>query len=174
MVKNKPNPETPAWEAVTKTDSASEILDDTRHAMAELSDNVSVTAGNVPTPVPSGVTGTWFPALVVLPGQRHQLPSKVRVYATPEGLYIYDRVPQDQAQTQRPDPLWYAPITYPETPRPPANYSAGAANGFGIVTTKGTVMVTVPKGCPVCGVRAMAVWQPVWAHTLVAAEWKEA
>lgn len=125
-----------------------------------------------PPPVPSGVTGSWFPALVVLPGQRHQLPSKVRVYATPEGLYVYDRVPEDQAQTQRADPLWYAPIAYAETARPPANYSATAANGFPIVTAKGTVMITVPKGCPRCGVRAMAVWQPVWAHTQMAAEWR--
>lgn len=134
---------------------------------------VKTKSPEAPPPVPSGVTGTWFPALVVLPGQRHQLPSKVRVYATPEGLYVYDRVPQDQAQTQQADPIWYAPIAYPETPRPPGNYSALAANGFGIVTTKGTVMITVPKGCPTCGVRAMAVWQPVWAHSQVAVEWKE-
>lgn len=134
---------------------------------------VKTKSPEAPPPVPSGITGTWFPALVVLPGQRHQLPSKVRVYATPEGLYVYDKVPQDQAQTLRADPLWYAPIAYPETPRPPGNYSALAANGFGIVTTKGTVMITVPKGCPTCGVRAMAVWQPVWAHSQVAAEWKE-
>lgn len=123
-------------------------------------------------PVPSGVTGSWFPALVVLPGQRHALPSKMRVYAAPEGLYVYDRVPADQAQTQEVAPMWYAPITYAETPAPPANYSAQAANGFPIVTTKGTVMITVPKGCPTCGVRAMAVWQPVWAHALVSADWK--
>lgn len=123
-------------------------------------------------PVPSGVTGSWFPALVVLPGQRNALPSKVRVYATPEGLYVYDRVPDDQAQAQAATPLWYAPIAYDETSRPPANYSAQAANGFPIVTTKGTVMVTVPKGCPTCGVRQMSVWQPVWAHALVAADWK--
>jgi hypothetical protein len=124
-------------------------------------------------PVPSGITGSWFPAYVVLPGQRYQLPGKVRVYATPEGLYVYDRVPQDQAQTQQATPLWYAPIAYPETPVPPANYSARAANGFPIVTTKGTVTITVPKGCPVCGVRAMSVWQPVWAHAQLAAEWRE-
>lgn len=127
-----------------------------------------------PIPVPSGVTGSWFPALVVLPEQRRDLGLKVRVYATPEGLYVYSKVPQDQAQTQEPTPLWYAPIAYAETPAPPANYSARAANGFPIVTTKGTVTITVPKGCPVCGVRAMAVWQPVWAHTLVGAEWKAA
>lgn len=125
-------------------------------------------------PTPSGVTGAWFPALVVLPGQRHALPSKVRVYATPEGLYVYDRVPEDQAQLASVDPLWYAPIAYPETPTPPGNYSAQAANGFPIVTTKGTVMITVPKGCPTCGVRAMSVWQPVWAHAQVGAEWKAA
>lgn len=123
-------------------------------------------------PVPSGITGAWFPALVVLPGQRHDLGMKVRVYATPEGLYVYSKVPQDQAQTQEPTPLWYAPIAYDETSAPPANYSARAANGFPIVTTKGTVMITVPKGCPACGVRAMAAWQPVWAHALVGAEWK--
>lgn len=127
----------------------------------------------VPTPVPSGVTGSWFPALVVLPGQRHALSSKVRVYATPEGLYVYDRVPEDQAQTQQATPLWYAPIAYPETAQPPANYSARAANGFEIVTSKGTVTVTVPRGCPTCGVKRMAVWQPVWAHAQVAAEWKK-
>jgi hypothetical protein len=124
-------------------------------------------------PAPSGITGSWFPALVVLPGRRHALPSKVRVYAAPEGLYIYDRVPQDQAQAQQATPLWYAPIAYAETTRPPANYSAQAANGFGIVTTEGTVMVTVPKGCPVCGVQAMAVWQPIWAHAQVGADWKD-
>jgi len=109
----------------------------------------------------------------VLPGQRHQLPSKVRVYATPEGLYVYDRPPQDQAQTQQATPLWYAPIAYDKTPPPPANYSSLAANGFGIATDKGTVTITVPKGCPVCGVQQMAAWQPVWAHTLVAGDWKK-
>lgn len=125
-----------------------------------------------PPPVPSGVTGTWFPAYVVLPGQRHALPSKVRVYATPEGLYVYDRVPVDQAQSAEATPLWYAPIAYAETPAPPANYSAAAANGFPIATEKGTVMVTVPKGCHTCGVRALAVWQPVWAHAQMPADWK--
>lgn len=123
-------------------------------------------------PTPSGVTGSWFPALIVLPGQRHALPGKVRVYATPEGLYVYDRVPEDQAQVVAPTPLWYAPIAYAKTSMPPGNYSAQAANGFSIATSKGTVTITVPRGCPVCGVRAMAVWQPVWAHAQVAAEWK--
>lgn len=135
-------------------------------------ERLAQSAATADVPVPSGVTGSWFPALVVLPGQRNALGSKVRVYATPEGLYVYDRVPQNQAQNERADPLWYAPITYAETARPPANYSATAANGFVIATTKGPVTITVPRGCPVCGVRAMAVWQPVWSHTLMAAEWK--
>lgn len=123
-------------------------------------------------PVPSGITGSWFPALVVLPGQRHALPNKVRVYATPQGLYVYDRVPKDQAQASEVAPLWFAPIAYAETLQPPANYSAAAASGFSIATAKGTVTITVPKGCPTCGLHRMVAWQPVWAHSLVAGEWK--
>lgn len=126
-----------------------------------------------PTPVPTGITGSWFPALVVLPGQRNALPGKVRVYATPEGLYVYSRVPEDQAQTQQATPFWYAPIAYGETSLPPANYSARAANGFVIATSKGNVTVTVPKGCSSCGVKAMAVWQPVWAHSVVEGTWRK-
>lgn len=141
-------------------------------AASNLEDVVRAEPEQPSIPVPSGITGSWFPALVVLPGQRVQLPSKVRVYTAPEGLYIYDRPPQDQAQVQAVTPLWYAPIAYDETERPPANYSARAANGFGITTTKGVVTITVPKGCPVCGVRAMAVWQPVWAHAQVEGAWK--
>ena len=125
-----------------------------------------------PIPVPTGVTGSWFPALVVLPGARLALSAKVRVYATPEGLYIYNRPPEDQAQLQQVTPFWYAPINYAETDRPPANYSARAANGFPIVTAAGTVTVTVPRGCSVCGVRAMANWQPLWAHSVVEGAWK--
>lgn len=164
MVKNK------AADAAPQNALGNLAVPLTQDEEAEL-DAATPTAPDV-TPVPTGITGTWFPALVVLPGQRHALGSKVRVYATPEGLYVYDRVPDDQAQTQQVTPLWYAPIAYAETPRPPGNYSAQAANGFPIATAKGTVMITVPRGCPVCGVRQMAVWQPVWAHAQMAATWK--
>lgn len=127
-----------------------------------------------PTPVPSGITGMWWPALVVLPGQRLQMPGKQRVYSTPEGLFIYSKVPQDQAQLAEATPDWYAPIAYDETPEPPANYSARAAIGFVIHTESGPVSITVPKGCPTCGYRAMSMWQPTWAHTQVGANWKGA
>lgn len=135
---------------------------------------VKKNAETTPIPVPTGVTGSWFPALVVLPGQRHDIGSKARVYATPQGLYVYNRVPEDQAQVEKVTPLWYAPIAYAKTKQPPANYSALADRGFLIETDKGAVSITVPKGCPVCGVRAMSVWQPTWAHTLVAGDWKAA
>lgn len=167
MVKKNPDAPTAAAQVqvpVSVTGEAAPSLEDVARADLE----------QPGIPVPSGITGSWFPALVVLPGQRVQLPSKVRVYAAPEGLYIYDRPPQDQAQVQSVTPLWYAPIAYDETSRPPANYSARAANGFGIATTKGVVTITVPKGCPTCGVRAMAVWQPVWAHAQVEGAWKGA
>lgn len=154
----KKNPAAPPVEDVTGAD-----------LVGRLSEPVEA-----PIPVPSGITGSWFPALVVLPGQKHALPSKVRVYATPEGLYVYDRPPQDQAQAQQVTPLWYAPIAYDETSQPPANYSARAANGFEVVTTKGTVVVTVPKGCATCGLHAMVAWQPVWAHSVVEAQWRAA
>lgn len=122
-------------------------------------------------PVPSGITGQWFPALVVLPGARTALP-KARVYATPEGLYVYLRVPEDQAQNSEATPFWFAPIAYEETPRPPANYSARAANGFIIVTSEGRVSITVPRGCSSCGVKAMANWQPVWAGSAMEGGWQ--
>jgi hypothetical protein len=121
--------------------------------------------------VPTGVTGTWFPALVVLPGAKTAL-NKARVYATPEGLYVYLSVPQDQAQMTAPEPFWFAPIAYGETERPPANYSARAANGFVISTAKGPVTITVPKGCPTCGVRTLAAWSPTWAHSQMEGGWK--
>lgn len=130
-------------------------------------------AGPQPIPVPSGITATWFPALVVLPGQRLPLPGKQRVYATPDGLYVYSKVPQDQDQLNQATPFWFAPIAYDETPLPPANYSALAANGFGISTTEGMVMITVPRGCSTCGMRQMAAWQPRWAHTQLPANWKD-
>jgi hypothetical protein len=125
------------------------------------------------TPVPAGITATWFPALVVLPGERLQLPGKHRVYATPEGLYIYSKVPAEQAQNVQATPDWYAPIAYDETDVPPPNYSARAANGFVIHTERGPVSITVPKGCTSCGVRAIAAWEPVWARTQLTGQWKE-
>lgn len=119
-------------------------------------------------PVPTGVTGEWFPASVVLPGARSAL-HKQRVFATPQGLYVYSSVPPEQSQGEQATPNWFSPINYELTPVPPAAQSQASRLGFVINTEAGRVTVQASGGCA-CGVRALQAWRPIWSTSRL--EWK--
>jgi len=121
-----------------------------------------------PPPVPSGVTGEWFPASVRLPGTRAVLRMQ-RVFATPEGLYLFSKVPADREQLAAATPNWYSPINYELTPVPPAAQSQASRQGFQIHTDAGLVTVQMGGACP-CGAKALRDWRPVWSTSRL--EWK--
>lgn len=120
-----------------------------------------------PPPVPTGVTGEWFPAAVRLPGARAVL-HKQRVFATPEGLFIYSSVPSDQTQNAQPTPNWFSPINYELTKLPPAAQSQASKLGFQIHTDAGVVTIQMTGTCP-CGAKALRDWRPVWSTSRL--EW---
>lgn len=119
-------------------------------------------------PVPSGVTGEWFPASVRLPGTRAVLRMQ-RVFATPEGLYLYSKVPTVPDQSLAVAPNWHSPINYELTPVPPAAQSQASKLGFQITTEAGVVTVQMTGACP-CGAKALRDWRPVWSTSQL--EWK--
>ena len=74
-----------------------------------------------PVPTPTAVYLSWFPAIVSVPtvtdgvaGRRQH--NNVKVFTTPEGVYVYDRVPLEPRQDGEPTPLWFAPVNYDATP----------------------------------------------------------
>jgi hypothetical protein len=125
-------------------------------------------AAPVVIPVPSGVTGEWFPASVRLPGTRAVLRMQ-RVFATPEGLYLYSKVPAVPAQSLQAVPNWFSPINYELTAAPPAAQSQASKLGFQIQTEAGAVMIQMVGSCP-CGAKSLRDWLPVWGTSRL--EWK--
>lgn len=121
----------------------------------------------VTIPVPSGATGEWFPASVRLPGTRAVLRLQ-RVIATPEGLYVYSKVPADEAQSVQATPNWYSPINYELTSAPPTPESRESKLGFVIVTEAGPVTVQMGGACP-CAAKRLRDWRPTWSTSRL--EW---
>lgn len=122
----------------------------------------------VPPPVPTGVTGEWFPASVRLPGSNAVL-HKQRVFATPEGAYVYSAVPAETSQSTSATPNWFSPIKYELTQMPPPAHSQASKVGFVIMTDAGPLTVQMGGGCA-CGARALQSWRPVWATSRL--EWR--
>lgn len=116
----------------------------------------------VVVPRPSAVYSSWFPAIVRVPtadGGRHTI-NNAKVLATPEGVYVYDRVPLDPRQEAEVTPAWFAPVNYGNTPQPPTGIKA--RNGITLATDGGPVIVTPLGGCG-CSARKLRDWSPSWA-----------
>lgn len=105
-------------------------------------------------PVPTGVVHGWWPVTVEFPDATRQ--RRTRVYATPEGLYVYaSRVPADGFT-----PAWYSPIKWDETPRF-GNTPATRMNGHRVETTAGLVVIHGGDGCN-CS-HPLKRWTPTYA-----------
>ena len=88
----------------------------------------------------------------------------VKVFATPQGLVVYNR-----AQTSMfglGEPLFASPIDYDKTPEPPRGYAEFNA-GAVIHTEAGVVSVVKQHGCG-CSYRALKAWTPSWTAREVA------
>lgn len=125
-------------------------------------------AENAPVPTPSAVYLSWFPAIVSVPVIRDGVPGRhqynnAKVFTTPEGVYVYDRVPLEPRQDGTPEPQWFAPVNYGKTPEPPTGIKA--RNGITLVTDQGAVVITPLGGCG-CGMRKLRDWAPSWASVI--------
>lgn len=110
-------------------------------------------------PTPRGQYAGWFPALVDIPGLTRM--QRVRCYATPDGLYLYRRVPV--GATEQPD-VWL-PIRWDLTGPMPRSGIA-RVQGVYLATEYGIVHITPSGGCG-CGSR-LRQWAPSWASTSLA------
>lgn len=112
-----------------------------------------------PPPKPSAMKAVWFPVTVTLPGETtpHR---RAKVFATPEGLYIYLAVPSDPSGRF---PDWFSPIL-PGHAQPPTGWAA--RNGFVVQTEGGHVAMTAEGGCG-CS-HPLKRWNPEFANRNVA------
>lgn len=116
-------------------------------------------------PIPTAVIDRWFPAFVRWPGEDQPLVS-CKVFATPQGLYVYTRRPDrpegfsEGAKPQR----WVSSIDFEKTGLPPVSSVARNA-GFRIHTPAGVVIVQ-PTGSCGCGNR-LKHWTPDWARNTI-------
>jgi len=114
------------------------------------------------TATASGVTWTMYPVGVTLPDKTAL--TRVKAYATPEGLFLYRAVPArvgpDGPEVHGDEPDWFSPINYALTRRPPAQYSM--RNGWDVYTDAGLVVVTAEGGCG-CG-WPLRRWAPSFAR----------
>jgi hypothetical protein len=113
-------------------------------------------------PIPSSYRAEWWPAAVRLPGIPQPIPL-AKVYATAEGLYVYDQAPStgDPNGTR---PVFFSPINYDKTPRPSTGYAARQA-GIKLSTAAGDVIVQQLQGCG-CAKRALGNWRPGWGSRI--------
>jgi hypothetical protein len=106
-------------------------------------------------PLPTAVGWSVWPADVRLPsGIRHGV---AKVFATPQGLYVYAKRDKDPTAL-----VFYAPIKYDETPKPEAGYVARDA-GNKIVTSQGVVTVVSSTGCG-CAFGTLKRFVPPWSR----------
>jgi hypothetical protein len=118
-------------------------------------------------PVPSSYRAEWWPAHVRFPDL--ETPARLaKVYATREGLYVYNRAPGQNERATGGTPYWYARLFYDKTPKPVTGYAARNA-GIPLVTEAGQVIITLLGGCG-CANGALRAWRPQWAGRLEAWE----
>lgn len=115
-------------------------------------------AGRAPTP--TAYRAEWWPASVNLPDLRQAI-RLARVYATPQGLYVYTRAPRQPDRQTGGVPFWWAPLDYDKTARPATGYAARSA-GIHLVTDVGTAVVQPLSGCG-CSNGILKAWRPSWA-----------
>lgn len=110
-------------------------------------------------PPPTGVLHAWFPAVVERP--EGEPIRRARVYITPEGLYVYTRVPSDGVT---PNHYWH--INWGATAQPKRT-TATQMNGHVITTDVGAV--TVHTGGQGCGCsHPLKKWTPEFTRTTFA------
>jgi hypothetical protein len=88
-------------------------------------------------PHPQAQMAVWMRAAIRLP-DTGEIWRDCKIYATPDGLYVYRSVPADGWT-----PDWWAPM--PPQPRPITGVMA--RNGFNLVTDKGAVIITPSTNC---------------------------
>lgn len=102
-------------------------------------------------PVPTAYRWSWWPAMVTLPSGT--VFPQVKVYATAEGLYVYNRTG---------DPAYWSPIDYEKT-RPPASTYPASEKLVRIWTPDEELILIQPlQGCG-CG-NPLKNWRPDWAY----------
>lgn len=112
-------------------------------------------------PIPSAYRAEWWPAAVRLPGLPQPIPL-AKVYATAEGLYVYDE-PPSTGDPNGSRPRFFSPIDYDKTPRPATGYAA--RQGIKLHTGAGDVIVQQLTGCG-CAKRALGNWRPGWGSRI--------
>lgn len=88
-------------------------------------------------PKPSAIMRAWLRTAVKLPGEKQPW-QDCKVYACPEGLYVYRSVPEDGWT-----PDWYGEMP----PQPPPVTGVMARMGFNIGTVRGSVVLTPSGAC---------------------------
>jgi hypothetical protein len=106
----------------------------------------------VTPPQPSAYRVAWWPAAVTLPDGTHY--RQARVYATREGLYVYDRPGAA--------PAHFAPIDYGKTRRPVTAYPANRKVVRIVTADDQAILVQPLAGCG-CG-HPLKSWKPAWAN----------
>jgi hypothetical protein len=120
-----------------------------------------------PIPVPTSYRAAWFPVSVRLPREPGGLEPKVirvaKVWATPQGLYVYTAPPDDRATNPASigTPEFFSPIDYDKTPKPSGEYAA-RQKAIRIITDAGDVRLQRLGGCG-CSHRNLKNWRPTWA-----------
>jgi hypothetical protein len=110
-------------------------------------------------PEPQAVKGVWYPVAVRLPGETKDR-QRVKMYVTPEGVYLYWAVPSDPDSWM---PDWHSPMLEGQ-PKPPSGWKA--RNGFQVLTDAGVLSVTPMGGCG-CG-WPLKRWSPAFSRRVVA------
>jgi hypothetical protein len=103
----------------------------------------------IAVPSPTAVRASWWPAAIRIPGEEQPRTSR-RIYATPEGLYVFARPGGE--------PDWWSPLL-PDQDRPATNWTA--RNGVYLMTAAGQVTITLEGGCG-CG-NPLKRWTPDFA-----------
>lgn len=112
----------------------------------------------VDAPTPTAVRHRWWPAEVKLPDEPRPR-RNLRVFATPEGLYVYSQAAMGSPNAGR--LIWWSPIHYDETPKPVTGYAAQNVADQ-IHTDAGIVFLKTQGGCG-CGFSRLKNWRPEWA-----------
>lgn len=125
-------------------------------------------------PIPTAVVHVWWPAQVQLPagvdidGQSSLYPCKV--YATPQGLYVYRQRPADPEQFRTgAHPAFWSSIDYEKTTPPTVGNLTRRASNI-IHTAAGAVTIKKNDSCG-CG-HPLKRWRPDWARTRIS--WDDA
>lgn len=137
----------------------------------ETSDPAAVAAVQEATriPIPTAVVNKWWPAFFRGPGTEPPW-ATCKVFLTPQGLYVYRAVPEDETFATGALPAWYAPADFAKTAKPVTGYAAMNA-GIPIITTAGTVTVQPAPGCG-CAAGRLKRWTPSWVRNTIS--WEDA